>query len=158
MNSGDLLKQIASFPTSVGGLIISKTDHKAQEDALRINWTKSDGDQFRISTSVPNNMYRESNDAMELTFFAKSFKAEDAIVQIMMCDQDSDCQPTLDIKISANDWQEYRISLSCFDKLGVDMTKISSALVITAEKDVDIGLSDIRLESDIDAKSGCNGK
>ena len=35
--SGDLEKQIASFPTSVGGLIISKTDHLAQEDALRIN-------------------------------------------------------------------------------------------------------------------------
>ena len=30
--SGDLEKQIASFPTSVGGLIISKTDHLAQED------------------------------------------------------------------------------------------------------------------------------
>jgi beta-glucosidase len=44
--SGELEKQIASFPSSVGGLIISKTDHMAQEDALRINWTKSDGDYF----------------------------------------------------------------------------------------------------------------
>ncbi|MEM9929790.1 MAG: glycoside hydrolase family 3 N-terminal domain-containing protein, partial [Bacteroidota bacterium] len=30
-----LVKQVASYPTSVGGLLVSKTDHKAQEDALR---------------------------------------------------------------------------------------------------------------------------
>mgnify|MGYP007000229687 len=60
--SGELEKQIASFPTSVGGLIVSKTDHLAQEDALRINWTlgdetryqpSSEGDYFRISSIDP---------------------------------------------------------------------------------------------------------
>lgn len=157
LNSDDLIKQIASFPTSVGGLIISKTDHKAQEDALRIKWTKSDHDQMRVSTASPSDMSRQANGAMELTFSAKSFKADDAIVQIGMCGQDSSCEQTLDISIAGNDWREYRISLSCFTNLGLDMTKISSALMITAGEGVDIGLSDIRLESDIDAKPGCDG-
>ena len=47
--SGELEKQIASFPTSVGGLIVSKTDHLAQEDALRINWTLGDETRYQPS-------------------------------------------------------------------------------------------------------------
>jgi len=157
LSSGDLVKQIASYPTSVGGLIISKTDHQAQEDALRIKWTKSDHDQLRISTASPSDMSREANGAMELTFSAKSFMTSDGIVQMGMCDQDASCDDTLTISIGANDWREYRISLSCFADLGVDMTKVSSAFMMTAGEGVDIGLSNIRLESDIDAKSGCDG-
>ena len=159
LKSGDLSKQIASFPTSVGGLIISKTDYKAQEDALRIKWTQSDFDQVRVSTASPSDMSRQSNGAMELTFSAKSFKGANATVKIGMgCNQVSACNETLDINIAGNEWQEYRISLSCFDNLGVDMSKISTALMITADEGVEIGLSDIRLESDIDAKPGCDGK
>ncbi|KAA1246624.1 glycoside hydrolase family 3 protein [Aquimarina sp. RZ0] len=158
LRSGELVKQIASFPTSVGGLIISKTDRETQEDALRIKWTKSDFDQMRISAVSPSDMSRQANGAMELAFFAKSFKGTDTVVKIGMCDLDSSCDKTFNININTTDWQEYRISLSCFGNLGVDMSKISAALMITAEEGVDIGLDNIRLESDIDAKPGCDGK
>ncbi len=159
LKSGELNKQIASFPTSVGGLIVGKTDHEAQEDALRINWTQSDGDQVRVSTATAVDMSRESNGAMELTFAAKSFKNNAATVKMGMgCDKDSPCSETLDIQIEGNEWQEYRISLSCFEKLGVDMTKIHTAIMLTADGGVDIGIGSIRLESDIDAKPGCTGK
>ena len=159
LKSGDLSKQIASFPTSVGGLIVSKTDHEAQEDALRIKWTRSDYDQLRVSTASPGDMSRQTNGAMELTFSAKSFTDKGAAVKIGMgCDPDSPCDQTVDISIAANKWQEYRISLSCFANLGVDMSKVSTAFMITAGEGVDIGLGNIRLESDIDAKPGCDGK
>ena len=158
LNSGDLDKQIASFPTSVGGLIVSKTDHLAQEDALRVNWTKGDRDQLRISSANSADMSRESNGAMELTFNAKSFNSDGAILDIGMCNPDSECDQTVSISIEANEWKEYRISLSCFDNLGVDMTNINSAMMLTAGENVDIGIGNIRLESDIDAKPGCDGK
>ncbi|GAB1308523.1 exo 1,3/1,4-beta-D-glucan glucohydrolase [Urechidicola sp. KH5] len=157
LSTGDLVKQIASFPTSVGGLIISKTDHLAQEDALRLNWTKSDGDQMRISTANTTDMARQSNGAMELTFNAKSFTGKNTTIQVGMCDISGSCDKTLDIVIDANEWKEYRISLSCFEKLGVDMTQISTALTLNANSGTDIGLSNVRLESDIDAKPGCDG-
>ena len=156
LSSDGLVKQIASFPTSVGGLIVSKTDHNAQEDALRIKWTKSDNDQLRISAASPSNMARESNGAMELTFFAKSFTGKQSVVQLSMCDSETSCDNNLDITINA-DWKEYRISLSCFEKLGTDMTKIYSALTLSADNGVDIGLSNIVLGSDLDAKPGCDG-
>jgi beta-glucosidase len=143
--SGELEKQIASFPSSVGGLIISKTDHLAQEDALRINWTKSDGDYFRISSVKPNDLTRQSNGAMKLAFNAKSFTGSDSTLQIGQCDDSLNCNKTLEIKISG-EWQEYMIPLSKFEELGIDMSKIISSILIKAEAGVDIGLSNVRLE------------
>jgi len=104
-------------------------------------------------------MSRQTNGAMELTFSAKSFITKDAIVKISMgCNQGNTCDKTVDIIIAAGAWQEYRISLSCFANLGVDMSKVRTAFMVTAGEGVDIGVSNIRLESDIDAKPGCNGK
>jgi beta-glucosidase len=143
--SGELEKQIASFPSSVGGLIISKTDHMAQEDALRINWTKSDGDYFRISSVKPNDLTRQSNGAMKLAFNAKSFTGSDSSLQIGQCDNSFNCDKTLEIKISS-EWEEYLIPLSNFEELGIDMSKIISSILIKAEAGVDIGLSNVRLE------------
>lgn len=156
--SDDLTKQVGSFPTSFGALLVSKTDYTAQEDALRLKWMNPSNDQLRITSKTASDMSRQSNGAMELAFAAKSFKKEDAIVKIAMCDDKSACNNSLDIKISAGDWSEYRISLSCFDDLGVDMTKISSAIMILGPKGTDIGIGNIRLASDEDAKPGCDGK
>ena len=56
--SGELVKQIISFPLSVRGLEVIRTDHLAQEDALRIKWKRgnetlyqptNEDDYFRIS-------------------------------------------------------------------------------------------------------------
>ena len=157
LKSGDLDKQIGSYPTSVGGLIVSKTDHLAQEDALRINWTLGDNDQLRVRTEAPSDMSREANGAMELTFAAKSFNGNTTI-KVGMCSAGGNCDKTFDINIAANDWKDYRISLSCFGDAGVDMTKVETAFLLIAGKGVDVGIGNVRLESDLDAKPGCDGK
>ena len=159
LNSGDLDKQIASYPTSVGGLLVSKTDHKAQEDAIRLKWTKSDSDQMRISSSASANLARQTTGSMELAFTAKSFgSSPKTMVKIGMCSEGTSCEQKLDIALDGNDWKEYRISLTCFANIGVVMTKINSAFIITAGEGVDVGISDVRIESDTDAKPGCDGK
>ena len=155
--SDDLNKQIASYPTSFGALIVSKTDHLAQEDALRLKWINTANDQFRISTASTDDMSRQSNGAMELAFSAKSFNKTAAMVKLAICDEASNCDKALDIKIEG-DWSEYRISLSCFADMGVDMTKIKTALMLKGANNTDIGIGNIRLASDDDAKPGCDGK
>lgn len=151
LSTANLIKQVASYPTSVGGLIISKTDYKAQEDALRIQWTRSGSDQMRIRTASTTDM---ASDTKSLTFSAKSFKGKNAVVKISMCGEDSLCNQTIEVAITSNDWKEYSINLSCFAKLGIDMAKIKAAFVITANKGIDIGLSNIRLETANEGK--CN--
>ena len=156
LDSGELDKQIASYPTSVGGLIVSKTDYQAQEDALRINWTQTNGDYVRISTASPTNLARESNGAMELSFSAKSFNGTTTI-RIGQCDENTSCDTTLPVELDS-DWFEYSVSLSCFDNLGVDMSAISSAFVIKSETMTDIGIANVRLTPDIDARASCDGR
>ena len=143
--SGELEKQILSYPTSLGGLIISKTDYQAQEDALRINWTKSNGDYFRVSTNNTNDMTRQSNGAMKLTFIAKSFQGPNINIQIGLCDNLVNCSNTISLNLIDN-WKEYKIPLSDFEKMGVDMGKITSAFLIKSKKGSDIGLTNIRIE------------
>jgi len=157
VTSDNVDKKIASFPTSVGGLIVSKTDHLAQEDALRLKWDSSGQDQLRISSASSTNLSRQTNGAMELAITAKSFGGANAVVKIGMCSEGSACEQMLEINLTSTDWKEYRISLSCFANIGVDMTKINSAFVITAAKGVDVGIGDIRIESDTDAKPACDG-
>lgn len=158
IESGNLNKQVASYPTSMGGMIISKTDHLAQEDALRIRWTSANNDQLRIKTSSAMDLARQTNGAMELAFAAKSFSPDGATVSIGMCSPNTDCGQTLAISISSGQWEEYRISLSCFENLGIDMTSLETVFMISAGEGVDLGLGNIRLEPDIDAKPGCDGR
>ena len=155
LNSNNLMKQIGSYPTSVGGLIVSKTDHKAQEDGLRIQWTKPDFDQVRIRTASTSDMSQQAKEGMVLTFSAKSFKDKNAVVKIGMCNETSSCDKTIEVNVVSNDWQEYSISLSCFAKLGVDMTKIKTAVMITGGEGVDIGISNIRLTANKADTAGC---
>ena len=152
--SGELVKQIISFPMSVGNLIISKTDHLTQEDALRINWRQVDGTKyqsanednyFRISSTEPDDITRQSNGAMKLAFYAKSFRDSTEIIRIGQCDNQSDCNKTLELKISG-DWKEYFINLKDFENLGIEMSNITSVFLVKAIAGTDIGISDIHLQ------------
>ncbi len=158
LKSDDLDKQVASYPTSVGGLIVSKTDHKAQEDALRLKWTKNDKEVLLINSERTNNMSRQTTGAMELSFMAKSFSGSDCILKIGMSDPFSKKGETVDIKVSASEWKNYRISLSCFKDLGIQMKAINTAFMVSAGDGVDVGLADIKLDTDRDARPGCDGQ
>ncbi len=152
----NLSKQIASFPTSMGGLIIAKTDYLAQEDALRVQWTENLQRQLHLKTSSAADLARQANGEMELAFTAKSFNPGEVSVIIGMCNPNADCK-TNTILIASQDWQEYRIPLSCFEKSGMDMTQIESAFMITANEGADIGLGNIRLEPSMGDPRECDG-
>ena len=66
-------------------------------------------------------------------------------IQIGQCDITLDCNQTLEIEIN-NEWTEYMISLKDFESLGIDMSSITSSIIIKANSGVDIGISNIRLE------------
>ena len=157
LSSYDMSKEVGSYPTSINGLLVNKTDHQSQEDALRIQWTASESDYLQFTCDMPSDFSRQSNAGLELAFSAKSFKAGPCQVNIGMCDS-SHCENLEPITIESGTWKEYRISLSCFDNVGITMSDIVTALRISADKGVDAGINNIRLETDKDAKPGCNGR
>jgi hypothetical protein len=89
-------------------------------------------------------MTRQSNGAMKLAFNAKSFVQPISNIFIGQCDS-SICDKTIEIQIN-DDWKEYMIPLKDFEKLGLDMSKITSAMFIKADTGTVLGLSNVRLE------------
>ena len=90
-------------------------------------------------------MTRQSNGAMKLAFNAKSFSGSNEVIRVGQCDITLNCNKTLEIEID-NKWTEYLISLKDFENLGIDMSSITSSMLIKANPGVDIGISNIRLE------------
>jgi len=141
---------------NAGSLTISGTDHLSQEDSLRIDWQEG-GPEIRLSTHEQVDMSRQSNGAMQLAFFAKTFNDTRTVTIGMVCNGGDDCKGLAEIPvtISSPDWTEHRISLKCFETRGVDMSHIQEAFRIRTSQDASIGLSNIRLEPAIDANQSC---
>lgn len=144
---------LGTLPVESETLSITATDFAAQEDSLRVSF-KSDATVFAIAAGYEHDFSRESNGDMELTFQAKSFDQPATVQFGMDCDPDRPCAAQLPVTLS-EDWQEVRLTLSCFADLGVRMTEIESALTAQAQQGVSIGLSDVRISADLNAVADC---
>lgn len=144
---------LGALPVDTDTLTIAATDFAAQEDSLSVTF-KSDGSVFAIAAGYEHDFSRESNGAMELTFQATSFGDPATVKFGMDCDPDRPCGAQLPVTLSA-DWQEIRLSLSCFADRGVRMNEIESALTAQAASGVSIGLSDVRIAADLNAVADC---
>lgn len=147
--------RITATPWNDGGLSIAKTDRLAQEDSLKLTWDSA-GPEMRLTAFTPIDLSRQTTGAMELAFFVKSFDQNPINLKVGMgCTGSDNCRHAVPLEITSNDWTEKRVNLSCFQKAGMDMTAIGEAFFITSEGKASIGLSEIRIESDIDAKETC---
>ncbi|MEM8724102.1 MAG: exo 1,3/1,4-beta-D-glucan glucohydrolase [Pseudomonadota bacterium] len=138
-----------------GALAFAGLDRQAQEDSLRIRW-KEAGPYVRIATHDPVDFSRQSNGAMELSFFVRNLASAPAQFHVALgCETMEACGNGLTVNVSDSEWQEVRLSLACFADLGADMSAIRTGLLLTADGPAEIGLSDIRLAPDIDAVRTC---
>ncbi|WP_379551485.1 glycoside hydrolase family 3 protein [Qipengyuania sp. DGS5-3] len=137
-----------------GDLVFSGTDRLAQEDSVRIDWNAA-GPYIRLSSHDAVDFSRQANGAMEVALFVKNFGDAPAVIDLAMgCHVVEDCQPVR-IEVASPEWQEVRVSLSCFTDRGIDMSRLTDGLIVTTRTPASIGLSDIRLESDTDATKTC---
>lgn len=142
-------------------LVLGRVDHQAQEDALRLEWaaTSASNTKAAFYASAPYDLFRESNGAMELAFAVKSIGSKDTDLGIQIgCSVSGECSPALNVTAKANEWNEVRISLSCFADQGVDMANLDSILSISANAGAVIGLGDVRVVADADGVQTCPGK
>ena len=144
-------------PFQADGLSITGTDRTAQEDSFRIDWTSPETD-LRISAFNAVDLSRQSNAALELTFYLKNFGDKPVSLDIGMgCISDSPCRVTFPVEVSSTEWTEYRIPLSCFVEGGVDMSRVGEAFYAKVNAPAIIGLSNIRLEPETGTAATCGG-
>jgi len=144
---------LGALPIDADELAIAATDYSSQEDSLKVTF-KSDRSVFAIAAGYEHDFSRESNGDMEMTFQAKSFDAPAKVQFGMDCDPDRPCPAELPVTLTT-EWQEVRLSLSCFADQGVRMNEIESALTAQAATGVSIGLSDVRIAADLNAVADC---
>ncbi len=149
---GDL--RVSEIPFDSGGLAVARTDHKAQEDALSIRFADP-ASSLRISAFSAVDMSRQSNGSMELAFHIRA--QTPASLKIGMgCGDTGNCEAAfMPLQVDGSDWTEQRINLSCFARAGVDMTNIGDAIIIKAEQQTSLSITNIRLMSDTDATETC---
>lgn len=143
---------VTALPFESAGLVVSAYDRAAQEDSLKVVF-KTGEENFEIASSYPVDLSRESNGAMELTFYAQALEGSGDVAIGMGCDH-ANCEHYVPATLSA-DWTEIRVSLSCFADQGSDMARIKKALIIDADAGQTIAISDIRLSEDQDAAANC---
>ncbi|WP_291845132.1 glycoside hydrolase family 3 protein [Maricaulis sp.] len=145
-----------SLPVDLVGIQVLATDRTAQEDSLHVIW-QSGMTGLRLDSAEPVDLERQANGAMELAFHARAFGNAPEQVEVGIgCTADDECEASVPITIIQGNWSEYRISLNCFADEGVNMQAISSAFILTLhDGGGEIGVSEIRLESDTDALRTC---
>lgn len=154
IDGGDL--RISERPFDGGGLAITATDREAQEDSLKIEW-RSPGSEMRITAFSAIDLSRQSNGAMELAFYARSFTNTPVTVEIGMgCGDSGACDAAfVPLTIDGEGWAEQRINLSCLARAGVDMANIADAFIVRGPAGTSLGLSEVSLQSDTDATETC---
>ena len=147
--------RIGQTPFENEALVIQGADRAAQEDSLRLDWRSPEVD-IRITTFDTVDFSRQKNAEMELAFFVRNFGDAPATLNVGMgCHEDNPCRATVPVEVSQSDWQERRISLSCFADRGVDMSAIGEALFVQPEAAANIGLSSVRLATNTDGAITC---
>ncbi|HRK66633.1 MAG TPA: glycoside hydrolase family 3 C-terminal domain-containing protein, partial [Hyphomonas sp.] len=134
----------------------ARVDHGAQEDALALSANSAPATLSFETAGAGLDWSRESNGAMELSFFARSMTAETASVNVSMgCTLEGGCTRQVPVAVGA-EWAEHRISLSCFADAGVDMSKLTSAVRFGLDGGR-VAFAGIALAEDKDGQPNCGG-
>lgn len=134
----------------------ARVDHGAQEDALALSANSAPATLSFETAGDGIDWSRESNGAMELSFFARSLTAETTNVNVSMgCALEGSCARQVPVAVGA-EWAEHRISLSCFADAGVDMSKLMSAVRFGLDGGR-VAFAGIALAEDKDGQPDCGG-
>lgn len=140
-------------PASLKGLEVGGTDYRAQEDALALSWRNGNAS-FRLISDDGVSLSRERTGQLDLVFAARSLGAGPAQFAVGIdCQPNRPCSDDVGLTASADEWQEHRVSLSCFQ--ATDMEEVRVIASIKAEKGTKLGLGNLRLEPDTDGGENC---
>ena len=135
--------------TPHGDMTLDIVDGLVQEDSLRISWKKGHESQFYWQADVPADFSQMEQDggALVMEFMINKYP-KGSVTQRMDCGWP--CRGEIDVtefykSIPLRQRSKVGISLSCFKKMGVDMEKITSPLVLVSKDEFEITFSDVRV-------------
>jgi len=148
-----------TFPAvlSDASLKVTAVDHKAQEDARRLQWSGSGKADMALLSTRPLDLTRESNGDVQLLLTVRRSGAISGPVGLAIgCGQG--CEGRLDLAatlgaIGEDEWQTIGVPLKCFAAAGADLSKIERLPVLESSNALDLSVSRIALGTGNDAQT-----
>jgi beta-glucosidase len=148
-----------TFPAvlSDASLKVTAVDHKAQEDARRLQWSGSGKADMTLLSTRPLDLTRESNGDVQLLLTVRRSGAISGPVGLAIgCGQG--CEGRLDLAatlgaIGEDEWQTIGVPLKCFAAAGADLSKIERLPVLESSNALDLSVSRIALGTGNDAQT-----
>jgi beta-glucosidase len=140
-----------------GGLSVVTVDGLVQEDSRKLTWTGGHESQFYWQAESPADLtnLKSRNGALMMEFKVDQHPMG-VVTQRMDCGWP--CSGAIDMTEFFNSVPEGQlsrvgISLQCFDKLGVDLSKVTSPLVLVSEEPFVVTIRDVRIVPDASQES-----
>jgi len=154
--------RITTTPTeAIGGRVkVTAIDDQVQEGARRFVLAGDGPATIALTSEGSVDISREANgDVMLLVRLRRDAAAPKDVKVGMSCG--SGCGGTLPFgdtlaSVDAGKWTTVGISLKCFQKAGVDVSKVNDILTVTSEGKLDLALSQVKLGTVADKNHACN--
>lgn len=141
-------------------LVVSATDHLAQEDARRLRWRGGGAARFWLMPGQPLDLSREGHAGSLLVATLKLADQPDGAVSLALaCGKDCSGSVALESalsKLSPGVWARIGVPLSCFERAGADLANISGLFELGTASALDVSLSGIALGSEADQVVRCD--
>jgi beta-glucosidase len=150
-NAGQANMPATTVPVGLsdGSLKMSAVDHKAQEDARKLQWSGSSTARLQLVTAKPVDVSRESNGDVQLQLTLRRDSAVTAPVWLGVgCGEG--CSGRVDIQkalaaLPQGQWTVVGVPLKCFVVAGADVAKLSQATVLESAAALELSVSRIAL-------------
>jgi beta-glucosidase len=142
-----------------GNASVTPVDFKAQEDGRAIRLPQGSTTPVGLAGDVGIDLTRESNGDISLAFDYRVDEPVTAPVRVSM-ECGSACSgavPIHEILQSAprGEWRHLKILLSCFQKAGTDMSRVTAPFIVSAEGATALSIAEVRLEAGVDDVMAC---
>lgn len=142
------------------GIQVSATDHKAQEDARRLQWTGTAPASAWLASQDPVDLSRESSAGQLLIATIRVAASPTGPATIAVdCGQDCGAEVRIDQALAAaagSGWTRLGIPLACFARAGADLGAVTGLFRLTATSPLDLSVSSIQLGTEADTSVACN--
>lgn len=146
-----------SVGTPYGALTVTTVDGIVQEDSRMLTWTGGYESQFYWQAQAPSDLSQLAvNDGALMMTFKVDKHPEGTVTQRMDCGWP--CSGSIEMtdffsSVPEGQWSTVGISLECFSKVGVDLKKVTSPLVLVSKDPFGITLNDVRVVPNAPEKS-----
>jgi beta-glucosidase len=145
--------------TGTQGVTFTPSDFKAQEDARSIQWPKTGAPRVGLAGDVAIDLSREANGQVSLAFDYRVDQPQPGAVHVVM-ECGANCAGSVPIQAALQSappgqWRHLKILLSCFQKAGMDVGRVTAPFFISAEGPVALSVAEIKLESGVDDVMAC---